>query len=158
MSFSKDCAPQERGAVEKAKTCAIDSTASGGRVKENSVTASATCYIIRCAGCGLLEQTTRSDSLTCSLACRVLGHRNGATETVRRMAKIARVTPGMIVRCQAILCLRPDLGERIRRGDLEIDDAETRREMAAAFWALVMSKIGLCQSADGTTEVRYAES
>lgn len=102
------------------------------------VTDRPSCYIFRCAGCGLLEQATRSDTITCSPACRVLAHRNGAAENVRRMARAARVSPGLIVRCQAILLLRPDLAERCRCGEIEIDDTETRREMAGSFYALIL--------------------
>ncbi len=146
MSFPKDSAPQERGAVEnKSKTIIFDSTASGGAVKENSVTASTKCYIILCAGCGRLEETTRSDAITCSPACRVFAHRSGRTDEIRRMAKSAAAPPGMIVRCQAVLELRPDLADRMRTGEIDIDDTDVRREMAASFAALVMRQIQ-CQS------------
>jgi hypothetical protein len=143
---SKDSALREQGAVDKSKTVISDSKASGKRVKENYVTFSTKCYIIRCAGCGLLTDTTRADSLTCSPACRVLGHRNGGTDKVRYMAKSAGASPGMIVRCQAVLELRPDLADRIRTGEIDIDDTDVRREMAASFAALVMRTIGALQS------------
>lgn len=101
-----------------------------------AVTLRAKRYIIQCAGCGLLAETTRRDTLVCSPACRVRAHRNGGAAEVKRMAESARVSPGLIVRCIAIKILRPDLGELCRSGEIEVDDAATQREMFKSFWAL----------------------
>lgn len=97
------------------------------------VTLKAKCYTFICLGCGLLAQSERSDAVTCSPACRVRAHRNGAAAENRLLAKKIDVPIGMMGQVKAVITLRPDLAERIRIGEIEVDDAETQREMFRSF-------------------------
>ncbi len=105
------------------------------------------CYVFVCAGCGLLAQTERADTLTCSPACRVRAHRSGATDKLRRIARAQDIIAGSIARAQAIMLLRPDLFERASRGEIKIDDQDTQREMNKSFWALVKKQISELEAA-----------
>lgn len=81
-------------------------------------------YVYRCAECGLLDAAERSDRLTCSARCRTRAHRNGGLASLRRLADTpcGQVTPGSILQCQAVEVLRPDLAERMARGEKTLDD------------------------------------
>jgi hypothetical protein len=81
-------------------------------------------HIFKCAGCGCLVDSDRSDALTCSTACRVRAHRNGKIKRLREIAEMMDIPPGIIVQCQAITGLRPDLDDAIRDGKLTIKQAQ----------------------------------
>ena len=86
-----------------------------------------------CLGCGLLEVSERSDAVTCSPACRVRAHRNGALKRARAEARAARVPLGLIQQTYALVALCPHLIPGIEAGRIEIDD--TREEVWKAYWA-----------------------
>ena len=94
-------------------------------------------YIYVCAGCDLLDQSERSDTLTCSPACRVAAHRNGAAAALRQLAVAAKVSPALILRAKALQQLCPGIVERVMHGEVEIDDLEVRGAMHRALFALV---------------------
>jgi len=98
------------------------------------VTARPKCYTFICVGCGLLAQSSRSDAITCSPACRVRAHRTGAAAENKRLAQKIHVPIGLLVQIRAIITLRPDLAERIRLGEIEADEAQP--EMAGEYWAI----------------------
>lgn len=94
-------------------------------------------YVIVCAGCDLLAYAERADQITCSSACRVRAHRNGSGDALRLLASDHRLPAGMLARAGAMWRLRPDLAERVKQGEIDIDDADTRREMGAAMWSRI---------------------
>jgi hypothetical protein len=55
------------------------------------------------------------------------------------MADTMEVHAGLLLRARALNRLRPDLAERVIRGEIKIDSDDTRRDMWRAMWAL-MSK------------------
>lgn len=94
-------------------------------------------YIITCAACGCLAEVSRTDALTCSPRCRVRLHRDpDRLVELTGMAKRMEITPFSILQAQAIVELRPDLGDRIRQGTLKLDDAQG--EVGKAFNRRVM--------------------
>jgi hypothetical protein len=107
------------------------------------VTDSGTCYewVFKCAGCGLLASSRRSDATTCSTACRVRAHRSGATAARTRLAEMlaivnertGRPNPALMGHADAIYVLRPDLAERVYAGELTAYQAmpETYRTWVA---------------------------
>lgn len=111
-------------------------SASGGLVAEKVKR-----HIILCPGCGCIEEVRRSDTLTCSPACRVRAHRSGAAAKVRDLAREAHVPPSLIVRAQALEAMRDDQGELIkqaRRCDVDIHDDNTKYQIHRALCALLM--------------------
>ncbi len=103
------------------------------------VTHKTKCYVFVCAGCHLLADSDRSDTLTCSPKCRVKAHRNGWLKTLRGIAAISHVHPSMILQAKAIRALRPDLQPQILAGTLTIEDAQP--EIADAFWKLLKNHL-----------------
>ena len=110
------------------------------------VTLKPKCYTFICLGCGLLAQSSRSDTVTCSPACRVRAHRTGPAAENRLLAQKIKVPIGMMGQVKAVIALRPDLAERIRCGEIEID--QTQREMAQAFWAIARKQAEALHDAD----------
>jgi len=95
-------------------------------------------YVYVCLGCGLLDETERPDRLTCSPACRVRAHRNGRLKLLRAHAKDHDVELSLMMQCEAVIRLRPDLADEIRAGRLEIDAAQP--DLHRAFIALVFEE------------------
>lgn len=101
----------------------------------NAVTIDAKRYVYVCAGCDLLADSGRSDSLTCSSGCRVLAHRNGRLKALHGRAKSFDIHPSIILQAKAIDRLRPDLALRVLAGSMTMFDAQ--RQIWPAFWSLV---------------------
>jgi hypothetical protein len=115
----------------------------GSKPPRSRVTLTRKCYVYVCVGCGLLDETERSDQLTCSPACRVRAHRNGALKVLRTHAKSLDVDPALVLRCCAVQLLRPDLADDIRAGRLKVDDAQPdvhRAFIARAFAAARLAR------------------
>lgn len=102
----------------------------------NAVTLERNCYIYVCAGCDLLNESERSDTMTCSGQCRVRAHRNGSLKTLRDIAKASDIKPASILHAMAISRLRPDLEKLVMAGTMTI--ADTMPELRKEFWSLVM--------------------
>ena len=96
------------------------------------VTLKPKCYVYVCAGCGLFFPPGRSDALTCSGACRVKAHRNGALRCLRQLAASADVPPGMLLQARAIERLCPHLVPEVMSGRIKIED--TRAEVWTTWW------------------------
>jgi len=111
-----------------------------------AVTLKPKCYTFVCLGCDLLAQSSRSDAVTCSPACRVRAHRSGAAAENKLLAKKIDVPIGMMGQVKAVIALRPDLAERIRGGEIEIDEAQ--RGMAQAFFAIACKQAEALRDAD----------
>lgn len=92
-----------------------------------------------CVGCDLLADSGRSDTLSCSTACRVRAHRNGSLEALRGLARTHDVSSAAIQQARAIDRLRPDLAEQIRVGKLNLDD--TRGEVWSAFVSVLARQL-----------------
>lgn len=93
-------------------------------------------YIFVCAGCGCLDESERSDALTCSNACRVKAHRSGNLKRLRAAAKELEVSPAAIQQSKAAASLVLDAYDRImsRRDTLDT----MRDEVARAFDRLLL--------------------
>lgn len=104
-------------------------------VPMSAVTHKPKCYVSVCAGCGRLDQSERSDTLTCSPACRVRAHRNGSLKALRAIALSLDIRPATILQCKAVIWLRPDLAEQLSNGKLTINAAQS--QMRAAFLELL---------------------
>jgi hypothetical protein len=96
-------------------------------------------YVYACAGCGLLCESERRDTLTCSPACRVRAPRNGSLKTLRDIAKQWEIRPATIGQAQAVRELCPDLADRLRQGELKLDSPEIMRAVYAEFVKRVMA-------------------
>lgn len=104
-------------------------------------------WIFCCANCGLMASSPRSDTLTCSPACRVQAHRSGEIKRLKAIAmQLALTDPrsgkpnvGMILRCNAVDALRPDLGEQLLAGTMTVFQAmpETYREFVRLAYSEV---------------------
>jgi len=107
----------------------------------SGVTLKPKCYIFVCVGCGLLACSGRSDRLTCSPRCRVRAHRNGSLKRLRDLAALPTfdIEPASIQQAAAVEQLRPDLAEKLKLGQMELQD--TRKEMWSAFWTLLESSL-----------------
>ena len=81
-------------------------------------------YIFVCAGCGYLSESSRSDALTCSVACRVSAHRSGNLKRIRNIADSFDIAPARLLQAKAIKAVRPDLAMETLAGRLTIDDAQ----------------------------------
>ncbi len=81
-----------------------------------------TAFVFVCVACNLLFDAERRDRLTCSTACRVKAHRSGDLKRLRSIAKAWDTHPAGIQRGAAVDRLRPDLGDRIMRGELKQDN------------------------------------
>ncbi len=89
-----------------------------------------------CVGCDKLALSERSSSITCSATCRSYMHRHPARlNEIKAECARRKIKPAMVQQCAAVIRLRPDLSERIARGEIEIVD--TRREMEAAMFRLI---------------------
>lgn len=96
-------------------------------------------YIYVCAGCNLLDETFRRDTLFCSPACRVREHRNGSLDTLRAFAAANDIHVSEILRAKAIERLCPDLVPRIMSGEIRrTDSADVQRQVSREFTKLVM--------------------
>lgn len=92
--------------------------------------------IFVCVACDSMDATYRAHTLTCSPACRVRMHRDPSRiKALKAQAAAVRIPVALILDAQAIHRLRPDLGERVRQGEIEIED--TREEMHRTFYNLV---------------------
>jgi len=101
-----------------------------------AVTDSRICYISACAMCDGLFRTTRSDSTTCSPACRTRGHRTG--ELKRQAALFAGIggsdiTVAMVMQARAHRLLLPERAAQIIAGTLQPDSPALLAEMNMAF-------------------------
>jgi len=99
-------------------------------------------YIILCRLCDRLAEVHRRDARSCGgVRCRVWRHRQRdflAALRAKVEAGIGRVSKQdefTFLELGAIHRLRPDLFERIHRGELQI--ADCRPELVATFWQLV---------------------
>jgi hypothetical protein len=88
------------------------------------VTLTSKCYAYVCIGCGALDQSERSDKLTCSTACRVRAHRNGELRHLRELASSLKILPASILQARAIEQLCPDTVQQIRNGRLTLEEAQ----------------------------------
>ncbi|NRP22390.1 hypothetical protein LPJGGPFB_05649 [Ensifer adhaerens] len=79
-------------------------------------------YISVCVGCDLLFETVRKDQVTCSGACRVKAHRNGALKALNAHAKAFKVPRCGIGFSRAIGLLRPDLRKQVASGEVDMID------------------------------------
>ena len=96
----------------------------------------AKCYIICCAICGRLHETSRRDALTCSSKCRVSLHRHPERlQDFRKVCTQMDVSPISVLMAKAVIRLRPDLDERISAGELTVEGAQSL--VAEAFHDLV---------------------
>jgi len=98
---------------------AVDAKAQG----DPPVTLRSKRYIFVCPGCEGLAESDRRDTMTCSPACRVRAHRNGAGKRRKAIARSQKIPAAMIGHAGAIQILRPDLEQLIIQGELTIDDA-----------------------------------
>ena len=90
-----------------------------------------------CIGCDRLAFSDRSDSLTCSDACRVKANRNGDMKRLKDEAKSWKVHPSALLRAMAGKRLIPDCYERTMRNELYLESKEGKEELWQAFQALV---------------------
>ena len=86
-------------------------------------------WVYVCAGCDLLAESSRSDTLTCSTACRVRAHRNGRLARMRASAvtrddRTGKPNIALSLQAEALLRLRPDLESDIMAGRLTIAQAQ----------------------------------
>ena len=100
----------------------------------------AKCYVICCAICGCLHETSRRDALTCSNKCRVFAHRHPERlNDLRQKCAMQKLEPFMVLQAQAIHKLRPDLARRIMSGDATLDDVQP--EVAQTLWKRVEAAV-----------------
>ena len=92
-------------------------------------------YVFVCAGCGLLAESTRSDALTCSRACRVRAHRNGALKQLRREATKGDVPPALMLQIAAALRLAPHLEKKVMSGRLKVASDDFKEQVWQALLA-----------------------
>ena len=91
-----------------------------------SVTAKPKSYVFQCAGCKGLAQSSRSDAITCSPACRVKANRTGEAKRLRDIAARAEVykpgtldpDPAQVVQAKALRLLVPELWDKCLDGDM----------------------------------------
>lgn len=103
------------------------------------VTPIAKCYVYVCAGCGLLADSERSDTLTCSNRCRVQAHRNGSLKALRSQAAAYDLRPSLLAQASAAWRLCPELSEQILVGKLSLDDA--RPQIWQAFMKQLFAEV-----------------
>lgn len=89
-------------------------------------------WVYVCIGCGLLDQTERRDTITCSTACRVRAHRNGSSKALREAAAAFKIDASGIAQAEAVRVLRPDLIPKMEAGLLELEDMQA--DMSRAFF------------------------
>jgi hypothetical protein len=95
-------------------------------------------YVFLCLGCDFLADSTRSDALTCSPACRVRVHRHPEGQArLRKDAEAFGITPASILQAAAIYVLRPDLGDAVLAGTRTLADIEP--EIYGAYLARVLA-------------------
>jgi len=76
------------------------------------------CYIIECPVCGKLTHVFRKDALTCGSACRVRLHRDPKIlDAAKKVAMDMRIRVFDLLEAQAVRRLRPDLVEKLKRGE-----------------------------------------
>ena len=97
-----------------------------------------------CIGCGLLSQSERSHTITCSAACRVRAHRNGSAKALRDLAAAFKIDASDIAQAEALSILRPDLEQAVASGALDIPDAQA--DLNRAFVSLVFRAAGIKRS------------
>lgn len=79
-------------------------------------------YIFVCAGCGLLTESGRRDTISCSPACRVRLHRQpDLLLPLTQGAENFHITVGSILRAAAVSRLRPDLADAVLAGTASLD-------------------------------------
>lgn len=89
-----------------------------------------------CVACDHLAESNRADALTCGGACRVDMHRHPARiDSLRKTCKSYDIPVHLVLDCMAIDRLRPDLANRIKSGELDVDDV--RGEVWIAFCAVL---------------------
>lgn len=99
-------------------------------------------YVVLCAGCDLLFDTSRRDAMTCSPACRVRFHRNPKRrEWLRREADAAGLHPAGILQGAASDTLCPALVTAVLSHTCSIADLE------AAVWRAYQTRVRAAQAA-----------
>lgn len=106
----------------------------------STVTVRSKCYIFVCAGCCLLAESSRKDTLTCSTACRVKAHRSGKLADIKRVAASFEISAALILQAKAAQMLVPELAAKVAQGTLTFDDI--RADVQKAFLALVFQQLG----------------
>ncbi len=99
------------------------------------------CYIVPCIVCLQLYPAYRTDSKTCSGACRVRLKRHGPDRyrLFDRVAELFDTDPFLVRRARAVELLRPDLLDRIKAGALSLD--ECADAVAEALWQLALGDL-----------------
>ena len=92
-------------------------------------------YVFVCAGCRRLADSERSDTITCSPACRVRSSRNGFGKGLRKLAKQWDVKPASILQSEAAEWLIDDVKRQIMHREITLNDI--RGDIWRAYWALV---------------------
>ena len=100
---------------------------------------SAVTYV--CIGCGLLSQSERSHTITCSAACRTRAHRNGSAKALRDLAAAFKIDASGIAQAKALSILRPDLEQAVASGALGIPGAQA--DLNRAFVSMVFRAAGI---------------
>lgn len=86
-------------------------------------------YVVPCVVCRGLYGAHRTNSRTCSTACRVRLHRGHVDTYELAAAGISRMLGGRVApfdvrRIGAAKALRPDLAEKVDAGAIELDDLD----------------------------------
>ncbi len=113
---------------------------------DTSVTLNHKRYIFVCCGCDLLAESSRSDALTCSGACRVRAHRSGIKKELRNLARMVglvsddgKLLVAGIKQAEAIKRLRPDLYVDLEAGTLTLTQAQP--EMYRSYIELLYRQV-----------------
>jgi hypothetical protein len=96
------------------------------------------CRVSVCAACDRLYETARAHAITCSGACRVWLHRHRERyDALVAVCAASGTKPNLVLDCQAIKQLCPELETQIRDGTLEIPDTreQVHREYMRRFIA-----------------------
>jgi hypothetical protein len=97
-------------------------------------------HVFVCAGCDRIALAERSDSITCSNACRVRVHRHPEVlKEMRAKCKQAQIPVALLARSEAVKRLRPDLMQPIIQGTIELLGPEVRAAMQGEYWKLVLA-------------------
>ncbi len=95
------------------------------------------CYVFVCVGCDLLADSSRSDAITCSTACRVRYHRNrnGRRDTLQAIAQVWDASVAGIAQANAISRLSPEVCEAVSAGRLTVKQAQVH------IWPLYIAEV-----------------
>jgi hypothetical protein len=131
----------ETGSIDSDDLALIASAlrATANRLAAKTETLSTKRYVIKCLECGVLDEVSRKNVLTCSPACRVRAHRNGTIKRYRAAAESMGFPVTLSPRINALIELRPDLAKRVQSGELTEEDA--RPEIIKSFWQRVLEEV-----------------